>query len=157
MRKRSKYRPKPQYANPLAYVLESVKPLAEHDSYVLDWKLKADAAFGAMLRAQATSKDMDTLVAARNIVEALLVILKGVDVDGTLPRSQCALIEICERANAGKGTATKAPELQAIRDLMMLHDELLDVVTVTQFEKALAYAKKHISAGKARAIKPIPA
>jgi hypothetical protein len=38
---------------------------------------------------------------------------------------------------------------------MGLHDELLDVVTVGQFEKALAYAKKEINAGRAARLKDI--
>lgn len=47
----------------------------------------------------------------------------------------------------------KAQEMQAIRDLMAFHEELLNVVTVGQFEKALAYARKEIAAGKAQRIK----
>ena len=150
---RKKYRPKHVLLNPVAYVTESVKPLVEHDSYVLDWKLKNNAAFGALLRAEATHADLNTLVAARNVTEALVVTLKGVDIDSTLTRSAMALIDICARANAGKGTAMKAPEIQAMRDLMQFHDALLDVVTVQQFETALAYAKKEINAGRADRLK----
>ena len=150
---RKRYRPKPVLVDPLAYAIESVKPLADHDSYVLNWKLKNTVAFGELLKGRASKKDMDTLVAARNICEALIHILKGVDVDGTLTRSAVALIDICSRANKGMGTATRAPELQAIRDLMSLHDELLDAVTVGQFEAALAYARKEIQAGKANKMK----
>ena len=152
---KKKYRPKPVMLNTMEFVKESIKPLVEHDSYVLDWKLKNNVAFAALLRAEATRKDLDTLVAARNIVEALVVTLKGVDVDGTLARSAAALIDICARANAGKGTAMKAAEIQAMRDLMQFHDALLDAVTVKQFETALAYAKKELTNGRASALKSV--
>jgi hypothetical protein len=152
---RKRYRPKPVMLNTLEFVKESMQPLAEHGNYLLDWKLKNNLAFAALLRGQADRQDIDTLVAARNIVEALVVTLKGKDIDGTLTRSAAALIEICDRANAGRGTVTRAPEQQAIRDLMLMHDELMDGVTVKEFEVALAYAKKEINAGRAQRIKAI--
>jgi predicted nucleotidyltransferase len=156
MRKRSKYRPRQQLVNPVEFVIESSQRLSEHSpSLVLDWKIKNTTAFGNLLRAEATKKDLDTLVAARNITEALMVVCGIKQDDGTLARSACALIEICDRYNQGK-KALRAPEIQALRDLLPLHDELMDVVTVNQFEKALAYAKKEIRAGKAQQLKVIP-
>jgi hypothetical protein len=157
MRKRSRYKPKPVLVDPLGYVLESAKPLVEHDSYVLDWKLKNNEAFASLLKGQATRTDLDTLTAAHNITEALIVTLDGKDIDGTVARSAVALMDICARANAGKGTAMKAPEIQAMRDLMGLHDELMDVVTIRQLETALAYAKKEIAAGRANKLKEVKA
>lgn len=150
---RKAYKPKPRFQSPLEYVLESSKPLADHDDYVLKWSLKNHAAFGALMAGQATKAEIDTMVAARNIVEALIVTLKGKDTDGTLDRSSCALIEICDRANAGKGTVMKAAEMQAMRDLLGLHDELLAVVSVRQFDQALTWARREISAGRAATLK----
>lgn len=155
MRKRSKYKPKPRLVDPVGFVLESVKPLAELDDYVLKWKLKNHEAFAALMRGQAGKTDIDTLAAARNIAEALMVVLDGSDVDGTLARSAVAIIELCDRGNAGKSLVMRAEEMQAMRDLMQLHDELLDVVTIRQFEDALAYAKKEIAAGRATRMKEI--
>ena len=40
MRKRSKYRPKGVRLDTLGYVMESLKPVAYHDSYLLDLKIK---------------------------------------------------------------------------------------------------------------------
>jgi len=153
MRKRSKYRPKPQLVDPVGFAVESSTLLKDHGTWLLNWSLRNNVAFGELLKGRARKSDLDTLVAARNITEALMVTLEGKDIDGTLSRSACALIDICERANAGMGTAMKAPEMQALRDLMALHDELLDVVTVGQFERALAYARKEIQAGKATKLK----
>jgi hypothetical protein len=150
---RKKYRPKPVLVDPVGFAVESNGLLKDHGTWLLDWSLRNNVAFGELLKGRASKTDLDTLVAARNIVEALIVTLDGVDIDGTLARSAAALIDICDRANAGKGTAMRAPEMQAIRDLMALHDELLDVVTVGQFETALRYAKREIQAGKAAKLK----
>lgn len=155
MRKRSKYKPRPVLRDPVGFVVESVTPLVEHDSYVLNWKLKNNEAFAALMRGQATKTDMDTLASAHNITDALLVILDGQDIDGTVARSAVAIMDICNRANAGKGVAMRAAEMQAMRDLMQLHDELMDVVTLGQMEKAIAYAKKEIAAGRANRIKAL--
>jgi hypothetical protein len=155
MRKRSKYKPKPQLADPVGFVVESSTLLTKHGNYVVDWQLRNNSAFEKLLKGIADKKDLSTLTASRNITEALIVTLGGHDIDGTLSRSAVALIDICDRGNAGKGVAMKADEMQAMRDLMGLHDELLEVVTVGQFEKALTYAKKEINAGRAARLKDI--
>jgi hypothetical protein len=64
-----------------------------------------------------------------------------------------ALIDLCIRGNAGKSLVMKAEELQAMRDMMQLHDELLEVVTVRQFERALEYTKNEIKVGRASQLK----
>jgi hypothetical protein len=153
MRKRSKYKPKPVLVNPLGYVMESATPLIEHETYVVDWQLKNNSAFEKLLKGVADKKDINTLVAARNITEGLMVTLKGADADGTLARSAVALIELCDRGNAGKSLVMKAQEIQAMRDMMQLHDELLEVVTVRQFERALEYTMNEIKVGRARHLK----
>jgi hypothetical protein len=153
MRKRSKYKPKPVLVNPLGYVMESATPLIEHETYVVDWQLRSNSAFEKLLKGLADKKDINTLVAARNITEGLMVTLKGADADGTLARSAVALIELCDRGNAGKSLVMKAQELQAMRDMMQLHDELLEVVTVRQFERALEYTMNEIKVGRARHLK----
>ena len=155
MRKRSKYKPKLCLADPLAFALESSQLLIEHSpEMVLEWKIKNTVSFGNLMRGEASRKDIDNLVSARNITEALLVVCGVKEDDGTLARSACALIEICDRYAQGK-KALRASEIQSIRDLLPLHDELMDVVTVKQFEKALAYARKEIRAGKAQQLKAI--
>lgn len=152
---RKPYKPKPVRLNALEYAIESVKPLAQHESYVLDWSLKNHAAFEALLQGRATRRDLDILVAARNIVEGIVVTLKGEDPDGTLARSAAALIDICDRANAGKGTAMRAPEIQAIRDLLAAHDDVLRCVTVKEFEVAWEYARREVLQGRAQRLKAI--
>ena len=71
MRKRSKYRPKGVRLDTIGYVMESLKPVAKHESYLLDLKIKNSEAMVALMRGSAVKGDMDTLIAMSNIVEAL--------------------------------------------------------------------------------------
>lgn len=155
---RKKYKPKKVLLNAHEWVVESITPLTQHASYVVDWTLKNNAAFEKLMRGEARRAEIDVLMAARNICEAISVTkFKAVDDDtGTLARSKVAIADICARANAGKGTAMKAAEMQAIRDLMVMHDMLLENVNVGEFEVALAYAKKEITSGRADKLKGIP-
>jgi hypothetical protein len=142
-----------QLVNPITYVQESAQPLIEHSaSMVLTWKIRNTESFGRLIRGEATKPDMDNLISCRNITEALLVVCGVKQDDGTLARSACALIEICDRYNQGK-KALYPQEMQALRDMIQLHDELIDVVSVSQFEKALAWARKEIKAGRANKVK----
>ena len=50
MRKRSKYRPKGVRLDTIGYVTESLKPVASHDSYLLDLKIKNSEAMVALDR-----------------------------------------------------------------------------------------------------------
>ena len=71
MRKRSKYRPRAVLANPLGYVLESITPVAKYEQYLVDLKIKTHMAMTTLTKGLATRNDIDTLIAAVNIVEAL--------------------------------------------------------------------------------------
>ena len=155
---RKKYKPKQVMLNAHEWAVESATPLTQHDSYVVDWTLKNNAAFEKLMRGEARRAELDVLIAARNICEAISVTkFSAVDDDtATLARSETALKDICARANAGKGTAMKAAEMQAIRDLMVLHDTLLENVSVREFEIALAYAKREIASERASKVKGVP-
>jgi len=71
MRKRSKYRPKGVIMNPIAYVMESMTPVAKHDNFLIDLKIKNHMAMTNLTQGKATREDMDTLIPMANFVEAL--------------------------------------------------------------------------------------
>ena len=139
MRKRSKYRPKPVLVNPLGYVLESMKPVAYHDQYLIDLKIKNNQAMVALLQGKATHDDMDMLIAMSNVTEALCQLgfgdeHKGITVDG-----REAIIGIVHRATNIKRFTPTGLEIQALNLLMELHDAQMDVITIKDMEHALDY------------------
>ena len=140
MRKRSKYRPKGVRLDTLGYVMESLKPVAAHESYLLDLKIKNSEAMLALMRGAATKGDIDILIAMSNIVEALYQLgfgaeYKDVGVDG-----REALLQIVHRAVEIKRFVPDYAQIKALQLLMELHDAQMDVITIKDMERALAFA-----------------
>ena len=108
----------------------------------------------AVQHGTATKRDMDNIAATFNIVFGLRKTL-GLPDDvykefgAILHRANLAFKSSCGRANEIGRLVCKAEELQAFNDLVDLHDNLLDVVTVKQWGEALTFAKNH-----AKSVKP---
>lgn len=160
MRKRSTYRPRPVLADPLGFVIEGLKPITAHDSYLVDLKLRNHGALTAVLKGHATKKDVDDLIAMHNIQEALRRMIKQkritdlpIELDSsTLIRGKCALYDLASRGKTSNRFTPRAPEIQALNDLMQMHDELMDLITVKHMESAIAFARNEIKCKRADVI-----
>lgn len=141
MRKRSKYRPRGVIQNPIAYVMESMTPVAKHDSYLLDLKIKNSEAMVALMRGSATKGDVDILIAMSNIVEALYQLGFGAEYKDVAINGREALLGIVHRAVTTKRFVPTAEQIKALQDLMELHDAQMDVITIKDMERALAFAR----------------
>lgn len=140
MRKRSKYRPKGVRLDTMGYVMESLKPVAKHESYLLDLKIKNSEAMVALMRGSAVKGDMDTLIAMSNIVEALYQLGFGAEYKDVAIDGREALLQIVHRAVEIKRFVPTAEQVKALQDLMELHDAQMDVITIKDMERALAFA-----------------
>lgn len=154
MRKRSKYKPKPVLQNPLGYVLEGIAPVASHDSYLVDLKIKNHGALTALTKGVATRKDIDTLIQAVNIVEALYRLGFGRDYYKEVCAGLNALFEVGVRGAASGRFVLKASEMDALNVVMELHDAQMDAITVKDMDKAIALVIDDFRKKKMRAIKP---
>jgi hypothetical protein len=150
MRKRSKYRPKERLLNPLGYVVENSKGLAEqHSSYVTELKIKNHAAMLALTRGEAVTKDMDCLIQMCNIMDAFRILGVG-GVEDEITAVSEAIYAICVRVpKTGKFIATGA-EITALNTLMGYHDELIEHITVKQLDDAIKIVRYTIRANKAK-------
>lgn len=149
MRKRSKYRPKPIRMDPIGYVLESITPVAKHDSYLVDLKLKNHAAMSKLVRGEADMHDMTTIIAVSNIVEALWQLGFGKEYEELLAPGQNAIKALAARASETGRYVCYASEITALNALMELHDAQMDVITVRDMERALKLAKSEQINGRA--------
>ena len=144
MRKRSKYRPKPILMNPLGYVIESMTPVAYHESYLVDLKIKNSEAMYSLLHGTATKNDINILIAMSNMTEALHQMGFGKEYQDVCVKGRFAILSIVQRAGKhGRFTPT-GPEIQMLNLLMELHDAQMDIVTVRDIEKGLALARHKI-------------
>lgn len=138
---RKKYRPKPKL-NPLIVVGDNIRPVTSYASYLLDLRIKNSSAMAALLAGHATKKDMDLLIAMSNIVYALMEsggFGKGYEEVAT--QGRMAIIGIAHRATTVGRFVPTGPEIKALNDLMELHDAQMDVITVKDMDKAIAYAE----------------
>ena len=152
MRKRSKYRPRAVLANPVAYVVESVTPVTQHDSYLVDLKIKNHSAMAALARGQATRAEIDMLIAMSNMIEALWTLGFGKEFEAVMCDGQAALIEVGRRGLATNKFILRASEMNALNELMDLHDAQMEVITVGDIERAIAIIRKRERAGRVHRI-----
>lgn len=154
MRKRSKYRPKGVRLDAVDYVLTSIKPLSTLTSEVATLRIKNHGALTAICQGRAGRTDIDMLIAALNIAEALVIQGVGKDYAVEIRAGQDALRDMAKRGvDLGNRFILRAMELQAINLAMDVHDAQLDAITMQQLERAIDYVTRVIRAGGARAIK----
>lgn len=152
MRKKSKYRPKPILTNPLAYVLEGITPIAQHSTYLLDLKIKNHAAMTGLTRGTATRQDIDTLIQMANVCEALYRMGFGLEYEGVVKQGMDALYEVGCRGRDTDRFVLKSTEMNALNELMELHDAQMDVIVVKDMENAIKLVRREFAAKKMRNI-----
>jgi hypothetical protein len=135
-KRKKKYQPRAVLVNPLAYVLESLTPVALHDSYLIDLRIKNHSALAELTQGKATKKEMDTLINASNMTDALMRLGFGRDYIGVLNAGQDALLAVARRGVETNRFILRAEEMNAINTLFELHDAQLDVMVVKDMERA---------------------
>lgn len=151
MRKRSKYRPR-TLVNPLAYVLESITPVAKHESYLVDLQIKNHAAMTSLTQGRATREDIDTLIAMVNISEALYRMGFGREYNDIVKAGLDALHAVGKRGSESARFIVRAEEMNALNAALELHDAQMEVITVGDMDRALEIIRKEYAAGRMRPI-----
>lgn len=152
MRKRSKYRPKPVLVNPVGYVIESLTPVSKHGSMLTDLRIGNHAAMASLTQGKAVKSDIDTLIQAVNMTEAIYRLGFGAEYNELIVRGLAALRAVGSRgANTGK-FILRAEEMTALNEIMELHDAQLEAVTLKDMEKAIEIVRKDLASGKATPI-----
>ena len=152
MRKRSSYRPKGVLINPVAYVLEGMKPLRDHDSTLIDLKIKNHAAMEALTKGRAMRSDMDILINMVNVVEALYRLGFGEDYGNVVQQGLDALHEVGKRGIQAGRFILKAHEMSHLNMIMELHDAQMEIITIKDMEKAIDLVNKEFDQRKMRRI-----
>ena len=150
MRKRSKYRPKGLIMNPIAYVMESMTPVAKHDNFLIDLKIKNHGAMTALTTGQAVRADIDALIAMSNICEALFRMGFGREYNDVVRQGSDALYAVGKRGAETGRFILRADEMTALNTLMELHDAQMDVITIKDMEKACQIVDREFAQKKMR-------
>lgn len=138
----------------MAFVKESMTPVARHESYLLDLKITNSAAMVALMQGHAKKRDMDVLIAMSNIVKALCDMGFGAQHQSIATEGRAAIMTIVFRAVDKLRFVPTGPEIKALNQLMELHDAQMDAITVADMERAIAFAKRKIAAKKSVFVLP---
>ena len=151
MRKRSSYRPKPQLPNPVAWIINGFKPVTQ--AGIVNVQIKNHNAIDALRKGVADREDIDTIIEALNIAEALQRLSIGDEYKDELRSAQDALYAVSRRGiDREYRFVLKAQELAAINLGMEIHDAQIEVTTVEQMEKAMGIVILEIKNRRARVI-----
>ena len=153
MRKRSKYRPREILQNPLEFVLSGLKPVRDLPGVYLSVQIKNRQALEQIRKGDATKQDIDLLIGAFNISEALAINGLGFDWLKEINEAQNALLELARKGvERNMRFVMTAKQWEALKLMMDLHEEQLANATVHDIEKAHDFVHTVIRQGKARAI-----
>jgi cytosine/adenosine deaminase-related metal-dependent hydrolase len=153
MKKRSKYRPRGKLINPVAYVLESLKPVRYHDGYLVDLKIKNHGSMEALTKGNAGRTEIDLLINMGNTTEALYRLGFGEDYGDVVEQGLDALHEVGKRGIETGRFILKAHEMSHLNLLMELHDAQMEVITVKDMERASDLIGKEFDQRKMRRMK----
>ena len=151
MRKRSKYRPKGVLIDPVAHVLSGLQRVGSV-SQGTTLMIRNHAALESVRKGEATKKDIDALIDALNVTEALASMNIGNDWRDEIRAAQDALFALGSRgAQTGK-FILRGPELTALNLGMEIHDAQLEACTVNDLERAMDIVIKRQMNGQVRYI-----
>lgn len=152
MRKRSRYRPRPVYVNPVAYVLEGMTPVSQHGQYLIGLKIKNHDALTSLTKGVAKQLEIEILISCANICEALCRMGFGDEYADVVTQGQDALHAIGRRGAQSNRFILKSHEMSALNSMMDLHDAQMDIITVKDMELAVGIVKKEFEQKKMRPI-----
>jgi hypothetical protein len=151
---RKKYKPKGVRLDVMAWVKSGMLPINKVDHAGVTLKIKNHAALASITQGTGCRDDIDVVIAAMNITEALALLGKGKDWHPEIRAAQDAILEMGKRGLAkGDKFLFTGPEMQAVNLAMDVHDAQLDECTVAELEKALAMVEREIRLKRARMIK----
>ena len=138
MRKKSSYKPRQIRADAHQWVITGMKSVAETDAIIVV-RTKNHMALDAVLKGKATRQDIDDLISAINMTEALAKLDIGNDWSVEINEAQQAMLTMCRRGIANRDHfAFTGVEMAAVKLAMQVHDAQLDKCSVKEMEQALS-------------------
>lgn len=118
--------------------------MREHSKILLELRIRHHAAMTAVTQGTATHMDIDTLIASMNMTEAFYRLGVGRDYKNEIRDALDAIRALQARGADSGRFILKAAEMTAINEALEIHDAQLDVVTVSDMEKAIDIVNKDL-------------
>ena len=154
MRKKSKYKPRGVRADNMSWVIAGMKKVGALPTAGVALKLKNHEALDSILMGHGTKQDVDVLINAVNMSEAMIRIRNdlGADWATEIKAAQDAIYTMAKRGVEKERFAFTGPEMTAVKLVMDLHDAQLDDCTVREMEMTLEIVNEEIRLKKCRPI-----
>ena len=154
MRKKSNYKPKGIRLDNMSWVQSTLKKVGTLPNAGVGLKLRNRNALDAVLKGESTKSDVDVLISAMNMSEALIRVRDdlGRDWAEEIRAAQDAVYAMGKRGVETGSFVFTGPEMSAVKLVMDLHDTQLDACTVGELERALFIVEEEIRLRKARPI-----
>ena len=150
---RKKYKPKGVRLDAVQWVINGFRNISQTGDAVLHLKIKNHESLECLRKGEATRIDIDTIISAFNIAEALARMKIGDDYAKEIKAGQDALLAVAKRGvSRDDKFILKAAELTAIMLVAEIHDAQLEITTIGELEKAMDIVTKEIKARKARSV-----
>jgi hypothetical protein len=152
VRKRSKYRPKGVRLDNMTWVQAGLKKVDAIGAGTT-LKIRNHDAMNNLRMGTAVRRDIDALIDALNVTEALANRGIGEDWKPEIRAAQDAILDLARRGVANDFRfIARGPELVALNLIMEVHDAQLETVTVKQLETAMADVMESLRLKKMRPI-----
>jgi hypothetical protein len=152
-RKKSKYKPKGVRLDATTWVINGFRNISQTGDAVLHLKIKNHESLECLRKGEATRLDIDAIISAFNMAEALARMQIGDDYAAEIKAGQDALLDVAKRGvNRDDRFVLKAQELTAIVETMFIHDAQLEITTIGELEKAMDIVTKEIRMRRARPV-----
>jgi hypothetical protein len=152
-RKKSKYKPKGVRLDATTWVINGFRNISETGDAVLHLKIKNHESLECLRKGEATRMDIDAIISAFNMAEALARMQIGDDYAAEIKAGQDALLDVAKRGvNRDDRFVLKAQELTAIMLVAEIHDAQLEITTIGELEKAMDIVTKEIRMRRARPV-----
>lgn len=150
---RKKYKPKGVRLDAIQWVINGFRNISETGDAVLHLKIKNHESLECLRKGEATRMDIDAIISAFNMAEALARMQIGDDYAAEIKAGQDALLAVAKRGvSRDDRFVLKAEELTAIVEVMLVHDAQLEITTIGELEKAMDIVTKEIRMRRARPV-----
>jgi hypothetical protein len=150
---RKKYKPKGVRLDAVQWVINGFRNISQTGDAVLHLKIKNHESLECLRKGEATRLDIDAIISAFNMAEALARMQIGDDYAAEIKAGQDALLDVAKRGvNRDDRFILKAAELTAINLVMEIHDAQLEITTIGELEKAMDIVTKEIRMRRARPV-----
>ena len=150
---RKKYKPKGVRLDAIQWVINGFRNISETGDAILHLKIKNHESLECLRKGEATRMDIDAIISAFNMAEALARMQIGDDYAAEIKAGQDALLAVAKRGvSRDDRFVLKAEELTAINLVLEIHDAQLEITTIGELEKAMDIVTKEIRMRKARPV-----